>query len=87
VVVRNFRTTTLLTSSPSSKICKATPGLEPIKFHALRHTFATRRLENEISGKAMPELFGHETEAMTLHYLQLLEKQARIGIDKLKDSF
>jgi len=69
------------------KICKATPGLEPIKFHALRHTFATRGLENEMSGKAMQELLGHETEAMTLHYQQLLDKQARIEIDKLKDAF
>jgi len=69
------------------KICKATPGLEPIKFHALRHTFATRGLENEMSGKAMQELLGHETEAMTLHYQQLLEKQARKEIGKLKDAF
>jgi len=35
----------------------------------------------------MQELLGHETEAMTLHYQQLLEKQARIEIDKLKDAF
>ena len=56
-------------------------------FHALRHTFATRGLENDISGKAMQGLLGHETETMTLHYQQILEKQARKEMDKLKDAF
>ncbi|MDR1796060.1 MAG: site-specific integrase, partial [Clostridiales Family XIII bacterium] len=69
------------------KICKRTPGLEPIKFHALRHTFATRGLEADISGKAMQGLLGHETEAMTLHYQQILEAQARKEIDKLQNAF
>jgi integrase len=69
------------------KICEKTSGLEPIKFHALRHTFATRGLEADISGKAMQGLLGHETEAMTLHYQQLLEKQARKEISKLEGAF
>jgi integrase len=73
--------------SALQKICKATDGLVPIKFHALRHTFATRGLEAEISGKAMQGLLGHETEAMTLHYQQILKTQARKEMDKLKGVF
>jgi len=69
------------------RICKNTPGLEPIKFHALRHTFATRGLEAEMSGKAVQALLGHETEAMTRHYQHLVEKQARKEMDKLRGVF
>ena len=68
-------------------ICRKTEGLERIKFHALRHTFATRGLEAEMSGKAVQGLLGHETEAMTLQYQHMLEEQAKKEISKLEDVF
>jgi integrase len=62
-------------------------GLEPIKFHGLRHTFATRGLEADISYKALQELLGHETPEMVMHYQHLHEEQARIEINKLEMLF
>jgi integrase len=61
--------------------------LKKIKFHALRHTFATRGLEKNIPIKAMQGLLGHETPDMVMHYQQLLEGQAQVEMDKLADVF
>jgi integrase len=61
--------------------------LNKIKFHALRHTFATRGLEKEIPIKAMQKLLGHETPDMVMHYQQLLDEQAQVEIGKLADVF
>lgn len=69
------------------KFCESIEGLDHIKFHALRHTFATRALENDMKEKAVQDLLGHETPAMTLHYTHLLEEQKKKEMDKLKDAF
>jgi integrase len=62
-------------------------GLPKIKFHALRHTFATRGLEAEISVRSMQSLLGHETPEMVMHYQQLLDDQAEEEMAKLKNTF
>ncbi|HJB29107.1 MAG TPA: tyrosine-type recombinase/integrase [Candidatus Blautia faecavium] len=36
------------------------------RFHELRHTFATRGLENGIPPKVMQELLGHTSITMTM---------------------
>jgi integrase len=41
-------------------------GLKNVNFHALRHTFATRGLENGITPKEMQELLGHSSITVTL---------------------
>jgi integrase len=61
--------------------------LKKIKFHALRHTFATRGLEKHIPIKAMQGLLGHETPDMVMHYQHLLETQAHVEMNKLADVF
>jgi integrase len=61
--------------------------LKKIKFHALRHTFATRGLEKDIPIKAMQGLLGHETPDMVMHYQHLLEAQAHVEMNKLADVF
>jgi integrase len=61
--------------------------LPKIKFHALRHTFATRGLEADISTRSMQALLGHESPDMTMHYQHLLEEHAEVEIAKLKDVF
>jgi integrase len=62
-------------------------GMEKIKFHALRHTFATRGLESGIAGKSLQTILGHESPEMVAHYQHLLEEQAQVEIDKLADVF
>jgi integrase len=62
-------------------------GIPKIKFHALRHSFATRGLEAGVSPRALQGLLGHETPEMVMQYQHLLEQQARAEIDKLKDFF
>ena len=43
-------------------------GLEHKKFHALRHTFATRGIENGIDVSTMSGLLGHAEVTTTTHY-------------------
>jgi len=69
------------------KICDKTDGLEKIKFHALRHTFATRALESDINQKTVQDLLGHETPDMTMHYTHILEEHKKKEIQKLQDVF
>jgi integrase len=62
-------------------------GIEHIKFHGLRHTFATWGLEEGIADKSMQELLGHKTPEMVMHYQHLRKEHARIEIDKLAKAF
>ena len=47
------------------KILKAA-GMEGLTFHALRHTFATRALENGMDAKTLSIILGHYTVSFTL---------------------
>ncbi len=59
-----------------------------ITFHALRHTFATRGLENGIAPKVMQEILGHTSITMTLDlYSHVLPDTKRDAIQKLKGVF
>ncbi|MBL1227571.1 tyrosine-type recombinase/integrase [Enterococcus sp. BWR-S5] len=44
----------------------AAAGLEKTHFHALRHTFATRCLENGVDIASLSKLLGHQSTRMTL---------------------
>ena len=68
-------------------------GLEPITFHALRHTFATRMLEAEVNPKVVQEVLGHADVTLTLNtYSHVVgttahEQMAKTdGLFKQKDS-
>lgn len=41
-------------------------GVQEINFHALRHTFATRAVEQNFDGKSLSEILGHSTVGFTL---------------------
>ena len=59
-------------------------GLAHIKFHALRHTFATRAIRAGIDVKTVAELLGHENCNITLDiYTSCNEKAKRDAIDFL----
>ena len=60
-------------------------GIPYIKFHALRHTFATRILEANVHPKVAQELLGHSNASTTLDiYSHVLPNQKRDAIKKLE---
>lgn len=61
-------------------------GVKDRKFHAIRHTFATRALELGIDIKTMSEILGHSSVTVTLNiYAHSLYEQKRIAMDKLNN--
>jgi len=63
-------------------------NLKDVNFHACRHTFATRGLENGIEPKVMSELLGHSSITITLDlYSHVLPEKKRDSINKLKGLF
>ena len=43
-------------------------GIEDLRFHDLRHTFATRLIESGVDIVTVSELLGHSTIKMTMRY-------------------
>lgn len=48
--------------------CAARCGLKGLRFHDLRHTFATRLLERGVDVRTVAELLGHKSLEMTMRY-------------------
>ena len=62
--------------------------LPKIGIHALRHTFATRMLENDVPAKVVQELLGHTDIALTLNtYTHILPEMAQKEISKIDNLF
>ncbi|MBN1069408.1 site-specific integrase [Clostridium botulinum] len=63
-------------------------NINPIKFHSLRHTYATRLFENNVPPKVVSDLLGHKDIATTLNlYTWVLESQKNKAIDILDNIF
>ncbi len=63
-------------------------GLSDIKFHALRHTFATRALEVGMEYKTLSEILGHSSVAFTMDvYVHSLEEHKKSQMNKLEKIF
>lgn len=63
-------------------------GIDKLSPHALRHSFATRGLEADISLKAMQELLGHSSITITGDiYTHILKEQKRKEVSKLNRVF
>ena len=59
-------------------------GVEHIKFHALRHSFATRAISAGIDPKTVAELLGHENCDITLNiYTTCTDDMMRCAVEKL----
>ena len=63
-------------------------GITGITFHALRHTFATRALENGMDIKVLSEILGHYSVAFTLDtYAHVLDKFKRQNMQLMNDVY
>jgi len=62
--------------------------LEDVNFHALRHTFATRCVENGFEIKTLSEILGHVNVNITLNrYVHSSMDLKRVNMDKLVNVF
>lgn len=65
-------------------------GVEEANFHSLRHTFATRAIENHMDVKTLSELLGHEDVATTMnryaHSLDEHKRKAMRSMDRLYET-
>lgn len=62
--------------------------IEPIKFHALRHTYATRLFEAKVPPKTVQVLMGHYDISITMDiYTHVMEEVKIEAVDKLNDIF
>lgn len=63
-------------------------GVRDRKFHAIRHTFATRALELGVDIKTLSEILGHANVSITLNiYTHSLFEQKKRAIDKLNEMY
>ena len=59
--------------------------IRPLNFHSLRHTFATRALENKMDIKTLSEILGHSDVTTTLNiYTHSLIKHKKQSMRKIK---
>lgn len=63
-------------------------NIEPIKFHGLRKTYATRLFENDVPPKTVQVLMGHYDISITLNiYTQVMEDKKVEAVEKLDKIF
>ena len=61
-------------------------GLGQYSFHALRHTFATRCIENGVDAKALSEILGHSDVRVTLaRYVHPTMEHKRANMERLSE--
>lgn len=63
-------------------------NIEPIKFHALRHTYATRLFEAGVPPKTVQHLMGHSDITTTLNiYTHVMENEKLEAVEKINNIF
>ena len=70
------------------KRCVRQAGIPDANFHSLRHTFATRSLEQGMDAVTLSRLLGHANPSITLDkYGHALDDHKRISVAKLGDIY
>lgn len=64
-------------------IARKKAKLEDVRFHYLRHTFATRLVQSGVDLYVVKELLGHKTITMTMRYAHHYPESLRHGVDVL----
>ena len=64
------------------RACK-TAGIAGLRFHDLRHTFASRLIEKGVDIVTVKELLGHSTILLTQRYTHSRNEQRRRAVEKL----
>lgn len=63
-------------------------NIETIKFHALRHTYATRLFELDVAPKTVQHLLGHADIETTMNiYTKVMPEQKLKAVDKINNIF
>ncbi len=63
-------------------------NIEYKKFHSLRHTYATRLFENDVSIKTVQSLMGHKDITTTMNiYTHVMPEKMAIDVEKINDLF
>jgi integrase len=57
--------------------------IEGLRFHDLRHTFATRLADSGVDPFTIAELLGHADLRMTQRYTQTTDQRRRSAVEKL----
>lgn len=64
----------------------ATAGVNDRKFHAIRHTFATRAMELGVDIKTLSEILGHSSVSTTLNiYAHSLMEQKKVAMNRFNE--
>ena len=70
------------------KRCVRQAGIPDANFHSLRHTFATRSLEQGMDVVTLSRLLGHANPSITLDkYGHALDDHKRVSVAKLGDIY
>jgi integrase len=64
-------------------IARGKADLDDVRFHDLRHTFATRLVQNGIELYVVSKLLGHKSIKMTMRYAHHYPESLRHGVDIL----
>ena len=63
-------------------------NIPPIRFHALRHSFATRCIESKCDYKTVSVILGHSSLATTMDlYVHPGYKEKKLAIERMSKAF